>query len=343
MRKMLNTLYVTNPEMYLAKDGDNIIARLEEKTVFRTPIHYLEGVVTFGHPGISPALLGMCLEKGVAVSLLSPYGKHLASINGSPKGNVLLRRKHYRLADSPAESARIAAAFIIGKLAGCRTVLRRYIRDYNKPLENGDIDLVCKSLSRTIIRVNETVDLDTMRGLEGESARAYFSVFDKLILCRKEHFFMKGRNRRPPVDRVNALLSFLYTLLLHDTKAALLTVGLDPYVGFLHRDKPGRLGLALDLMEEFRPYLADRLMLNLVNRQQLTEGEFITKESGAIVLSEKGRKTVLEAWQKRKTEEILHPFLEEKINIGLLPYAQALLLARTLRGDIAEYPPFIWK
>ena len=345
MRKLLNTLYITNPEAYLTKDGENIVVRLEENEAFRTPVHYLEGIVMFSHLGASPAALGLCLERGIGVSLLSPYGKHLANINGMPQGNVLLRRKQYRMADDTVESAKLARSFIIAKFAGCRTVLRRFISDYRESIttDGNDIDATCKLLARNTVRISDKVDLDVIRGIEGESARAYFSVFDKLILTQKEHFYMRERSRRPPKDNVNALLSFFYTLLLHETKSALVTAGLDPYVGYLHRDRPGRLGLALDLMEEFRPYIADRLVLNLINRQQITAGDFIEKESGGVILKDDARKTVIEAWQKRKAEEITHPFLEEKIPLGLLPYSQALLLARHLRGDIAEYPPFLWK
>jgi len=343
MKKLLNTLYVTNPDAYLTKDGENIVVRLEEKEAFRTPVHYLEGIVMFSHLGASPAALGLCLERGIGVSFLSPYGKHLANINGMPQGNVLLRRKQYRLADGIVESAKLAGSFVIGKLAGCRTVLRRFASDYRETIDTNDIDAACKLLARNIVRISGNGDLDVIRGIEGESARAYFSVFDKLILNQKEHFYMRERSRRPPKDNVNALLSFFYTLLLHETKSALVTAGLDPYVGFLHRDRPGRLGLALDLMEEFRPYIADRLALSIINRQQITAGDFIEKESGGVILKDDARKTVIEAWQKRKAEEMTHPFLEEKIPLGLLPYSQALLLARHLRGDIAQYPPFIWK
>lgn len=343
MRKMLNVLYVTNPEAYLSKDGENLVVRVSDEVVFRTPIHYLEGIVTFGHMGASPALLGMCVEKGVSVSFLTDYGKHLATVQGTPRGNVLLRRKQYRLADSEQESAALASAFIIGKIANCRTVLRRFLSDYKDKMETGEIEKIGKLMARNVLKLSKGPSLDEARGIEGETARNYFSVFDQLIVNQKNHFFMRGRNRRPPRDNVNALLSFLYTLLLHETKAALQTVGLDPYVGYLHRDRPGRLGLALDLMEEFRPYIADRLALNLINRQQITGSDFVQKESGGVIMSDSARKTLLEAWQKRKREELTHPFLEEKIPIGLLPYAQALLLARHLRGDMDRYPPFIWK
>ncbi len=343
MRKLLNTLYVTNPEAYLTKDGENIVVRLEDKEAFRTPVHYLEGIVMFSHLGASPAALGLCLERGISVSYLSPYGKHLANINGLPQGNVLLRRKQYRLADGSVESAKLAGFFVIGKLVGCRTVLRRFVSDHRGTIETNDVDAACKLLARNIVRISGNDDLDVIRGIEGESARAYFSVFDKLVINQKKHFYMRERSRRPPKDNVNVLLSYFYTLLLHETKSALVTAGLDPYVGFLHRDRPGRLGLALDLMEEFRPYIADRLVLNLINRQQVTAGDFIEKESGGVILKDDGRKRIIEAWQKRKAEEITHPFLEEKIPLGLLPYSQALLLARHLRGDIAQYPPFLWK
>lgn len=343
MRKMLNVLYVTNPEAYLSKDGENLVVRINNEDVLRTPIHYLEGIVSFGHMGASPALLGMCMEKGVTVSFLTDYGKHLATVHGIPKGNVLLRRKQYRLADSEQESAALSSSFIIGKIANCRTVLRRFMSDYGDKVETVEITNVSKLMARNILKLSKGPELDEVRGIEGETARNYFSVFDQLIVGQKNYFFMRSRNRRPPRDNVNALLSFLYTLLLHETKAALQTVGLDPYVGFLHRDRPGRMGLALDLMEEFRPYMADRLALSLINRQQVNGSDFISSESGGVIMKDTARKTVLEAWQKRKQEELTHPFLEEKIQVGLLPYTQALLLARHLRGDLGCYPPFIWK
>ncbi len=267
MRKMLNVLYVTNPEAYLAKDGENLVVRVQDEEVFRTPVHYLEGIVTFGYMGASPALLGMCVEKGVTISFLTAHGRHLATIHGPPKGNVLLRRKQYRWADSESDSARLASMFIIGKIANCRTALRRYISDYGDKLETEQVKDVSKVMARNVLRLSNEQRLDEVRGVEGDSARKYFSVLNQLIVCQKDSFYIRGRNRRPPLDNVNALLSFLYSLLLHETRAALETVGLDPYVGFLHRDRPGRAGLALDLMEEFRPYMADRLALSLINRR----------------------------------------------------------------------------
>jgi len=344
MRKMLNVLYVTTPEAFLGKDGENLVVKVQDDEIFRTPIHYLEGIVTFGYMGASPALLGFCAEKGVSITFLTPYGKYLANVSGPIKGNVLLRRKQYRIADSESDCTKLASRFIIGKVANCRVVLRRFMSDHgDKCNDVKDVEPVSKELAKSILRLSMASSLEEIRGIEGEMARYYFSVLDDLILYQKESFFMKERSRRPPLDNMNALLSFLYTLLVHETRSALETVGLDSYVGFLHRDRPGRPGLALDLMEEFRPYLVDRLAMTLINRRQITGDDFITKESGGVIMKDKARKTILEAWQKRKRDEITHPFLEQKITIGLLPYAQALLLSRYLRGDLDDYPPFVWK
>jgi len=346
MRRLLNVLYVTNPDAYLTKDQENLVVKVFDQEIFRTPIHYLEGIVTFGFVGATPALLGLCVERNVTVSFLNPYGKLLATVQGYPKGNVLLRRKQYRWADAERKSSDLAAMFIIGKIANCRTVLRRFLSDHQEKIEIIEIEEVERAsrlLAKNALRLESNKGLDEIRGIEGESARYYFSVLDRLILAQKEQFEMRGRNRRPPLDNLNALLSFLYSLLFHECRSALETVGLDPFVGFLHRDRPGRAGLALDLMEELRPYLVDRLALSLINRRQVCGNEFVQKESGSIVMKDSARKTVLEAWQKRKREEITHPFLAEKIPLGLLPYAQALLLARYLRGDLDGYPPFFWR
>ena len=343
MKKLLNILYVTTPEAFLAKEGENLVVKVMDEEVFRTPIHYLEGVVTFGYKGVSPALLGLCAERGVSVTFLNEHGKFLARVSGPVKGNVLLRRKQYRIADSPTDCTKIASRFIIGKVANCRTVIRRFVSDHADKADGKEAELVKNELATAIVRLNKASSIDEIRGIEGEMARYYFSMVDNMILIQKESFYMRGRSRRPPLDNVNALLSFLYTLLAHETKSALETVGLDPYVGFLHRDRPGRPGLSLDLMEEFRPYLVDRLVLSLINRKQINGDDFLKKESGGVIMKDKARKIVLEAWQSRKREEITHPFLDEKIQLGLLPYVQALLLARYLRGDLDDYPPFIWK
>jgi CRISPR-associated protein Cas1 len=342
MRKLLNTLYVTLPEAYLAKDGENVVVRVDDEERFRIPIHNLEGIVSFGYPGASPALLGHCAQKGVAVTFLTEHGSFLAKVVGPVSGNVLLRRRQYRLADEEKESSRLATAFVAGKISNCRTVLQRALRDH-KELEKEPLLTTINRLGGLILDLEHCETLEEVRGIEGEAAKIYFSVFNYLVLTEKEHFHLRGRTRRPPRDNMNALLSFLYTLLRHDVVAALETVGLDPAVGFLHRDRPGRPSLALDLMEELRPYMADRLALTLVNRKQVEPSGFRQKETGGIYMHSETRKTVIAAWQKRKQEQIIHPYLDEKIPIGLLPYVQAVLLARYLRGDIDGYPPFFWR
>ncbi len=340
MRKLLNTLYVTTPDSYLTRDGDNIVVKVENNEKFRIPIHNLEGVVCFGYMGASPQLMRLCSEHNVGLSFLSPSGKFQARVFGRVKGNVLLRRIQYRIADDETKSLEIARSFIVGKIVNCKTVLGRSIRDHGDVVNSKKIRTVDCLLSDALEKAFSCPSADSLRGIEGNCAKWYFDVFDELILKQKDAFFLYERNRRPPLDNMNSVLSFLYTLLAHDTESALETVGLDPYVGFFHTDRPGRPGLALDLMEELRPFLADRLALNLVNLQQIRGSDFLKKENGGVFISDEGRKIILGAWQKRKTDEIVHPYLKEKIPIGLIPYVQALLLARYLRNDIDGYPPF---
>ena len=342
MRRLLNTLYVTSPDSYLARDGENILIRVEEETIFRVPVHNVEAIVYFGYPGASPSLLGLCAERGITVSFLNQYGKFLARMEGAQSGNVLLRRRQYRLADEENDIPVLAKYFITAKIMNTRAVLQRGRRDYPERVSN-DIERSIALLANSAKKVYESDNLNDIRGLEGESAQKYFSEIDNLIFEQKEDFFMIGRSRRPPMDRFNTLLSFFYTLLVHECRSALESVGLDPAVGFLHRDRPGRPSLALDLMEELRPYLGDRMVLSVINRKQISKSDFTIKENGAVYVTADARKTLLTVWQKRKQEEIIHPYLEEKIPIGLLPYTQALLLARFLRGDIDAYPAFIWK
>lgn len=343
MRKLLNVLYVTTPDAYLARDNDNVTVRVEDEVKVRIPIHNLEGIVAFGHCGASPALMALCAESGVALTFLSENGRFMARVSGRVSGNVLLRRRQYRWADSEEESLRIAASFIIGKITNSRTVLLRAVRDHEAVISSEAVRNAAVELAERLRWVGTSESLDDLRGLEGDAARAYFGVFDHLILTSKDEFYLRDRNRRPPQDNMNAILSFLYALLTHDVQAALETVGLDPQVGFLHRDRPGRPSLALDLMEELRPVLADRLALSLVNRKQVAPGGFVRTESGGILMDDETRKGVIAAWQTRKREEIVHPYLNEKIEVGLIPYAQAVLLARYLRGDLDGYPPFFWK
>jgi CRISPR-associated protein Cas1 len=345
LKNHLNTLFVTTQQAYLAKEGEAVLVRVEKETKLRVPIHTLGGIVCFGRIGLSPSLMGLCGEKGVAITMLSQSGMFRARINGYTPGNVLLRREQYRQADSIEASATIAKAIVSAKIANGRSVLLRCVRDY--PQSPG-----VAALQAAAVRMGNGIDdlqrrkdlaLDTVRGLEGEAANAYFSAFDALIVMQKDGFAFRGRNRRPPLDNVNALLSFLYAMLGHDARAACEATGLDPEVGFLHRDRPGRPGLALDLMEELRPFLADRLALSLINRRQVAADGFTTSESGAVLMNDPTRKAVLVAYQKRKQEEIVHPFLGEKVTIGLIIHLQARLLARYLRGDLDAYPAFIWK
>lgn len=343
MRHLLNTLYVTTQGAYLSREGETVLVRVEHENKLRVPIHTLGGIVCFGQVSCSPPLMGLCGERNVAISFLSEHGKFFARVQGPVSGNVLLRREQYRRADSEAVSARIAQSVVVAKIANCRTVLLRGIRDHAENTQVPALKAATVRLACLLDDLRQPAPLDTVRGLEGDAARTYFDVFDHLVTAQKEDFFFHERSRRPPLDNLNALLSFFYTLIVHDVRAALETVGLDPAVGYLHRDRPGRPSLALDLMEEFRPVLADRLALSLINRQQIRGMGFTKTETGAVTMDDATRKEVLVAYQKRKQEEIQHPFLGEQVEVGLLPFVQAMLLARYLRGDLDGYPPFLWK
>ncbi len=343
MRRHQNTLFVTTAGAYLAKDGEAVAVRVDQETRMRVPIHTLGGIVCFGQIGFSPYLLGLCGERGVTVSFLTESGRFLARLQGPVSGNVLLRREQYRRADDPVGSAAIVRAILAAKLANSRTVLLRALRDRPEHPGADALRSAASRLAQHLRSLTPDLTVDGLRGLEGSAARAYFEAFDVLLVQQKDSFFLHDRSRRPPLDNMNALLSFIYTLLRHDFTAALEAVGLDPAVGFLHRDRPGRPGLALDLMEEMRAYLADRLALSLVNLNQVRPAGFRQGESGGVAMDSDTRKAVLVAYQKRKNEEIVHPFLGEKTTLGLLPHLQAALLARTLRGDLDGYPSFLWK
>jgi len=344
MKKLLNTIYITTENAALRKHGENLVAEVDGAERARVPMHMLASVVLFGPIFISPALMAACAGAGITLVLLDRNGRFQARVEGPVTGNVLLRRAQYIASDKPEE---IVRSMVIGKVANQRSVLMRSLRDYGEDYAEADreaIALVAERLARIIRRVELSDEtLDAMRGSEGEAANLYFSVFDHLIRSPDAEMRWKGRSRRPPLDPVNALLSFLYTLLTHDCRSACESVGLDPAVGFLHRDRPGRPSLALDLMEEMRPVLADRLALSLINRRQIRARDFETREGGAVMLSDEARKTVLTAWQERKKDERLHPFLEEKAPLGLVPYLQAQMLTRHLRGDLDAYPPWLWK
>jgi CRISP-associated protein Cas1 len=343
MRKLLNTLYITTHGAYLSKDGENIVIKVENEERFRVPVHNVEGIVCFGFMGASPSLMALCAERNVALSFLSEHGYFLGRVSGPVSGNVLLRRKQYRLADDLLFSQQISRIFVAGKISNCKTVLQRALRDHQPAINNELVEKAVRTLASKQKQALKCTDNNVLRGIEGEAAFIYFGVFDQLIVSQKSGFYFDGRNRRPPMDNVNVLLSYVYTLLMHEVRAALESVGIDPCVGFLHTDRPGRQSLALDMMEEFRPYLADRLVLSLINRKQVDEKGFTSRDAGGVLMNDDTRKEIIAAWQKRKQEEIMHPFLQEMVPIGLLPYCQALLLARFIRGDLDNYPVFLNK
>lgn len=346
MRRMLNTIYVTSEGAWLRKDGANLVVEVEGSEVGRVPLHMLEGVVGFGRPGCSPALMAACAQAGIALSLLEPNGRFLARVEGARSGNVLLRRIQHRVADDEARHGPIVRGVVAGKAANQRQVLLRALRDHGAAMEPATrlaLEEVERRIGHAARRTLTVSDVAGLRGIEGEIAALYFGVFDSLIRRPDPVLRFGGRSRRPPLDRVNALLSFLYAMLGHDCRAALEAHGLDPQVGFLHADRPGRAGLALDLMEELRPVLADRLALSLLNRGQLGADDFIVEEAGGVRLTDEARRSVLVAWQERKRDELRHPFLGEAMPLGLVAYIQAQLLARHLRGELDGYPPFIWR
>jgi len=343
MKQLLNTLYVTTQGSYLAKEGETVVVRLDHDVRLRVPLHTLSSIVCFGQISCSPFLMGICGERGVAIAFLSEQGQFLARVQGPVSGNVLLRRQQYRWADQSDRTADVARSVVLAKVANSRIVLQRAARDGTDSVGSDELERAIRRLGRLLEDIAKDRDVDSIRGLEGDAARTYFGVFDHLITASKESFFFHGRNRRPPLDNVNAMLSFAYTLLTHDISAALEAVGLDPAVGYLHRDRPGRPSLGLDLLEELRPVIADRLVLSLINRRQVRQSGFVKSESGAVSMDAGTRKEFLVAYQERKQEEIQHPFLREKVAFGLIPHLQAALLARAIRGDLDGYPSFLWK
>jgi CRISPR-associated protein Cas1 len=343
MKRFLNTLFVSTQGAYLKKDRENIVIEIEGAEAGRFPVHLLGQVACFGNVMCSPFVMGLCAESGVAVSFLTENGRYLSRMVGKTSGNVLLRKQQFRASEDEGRAAQIAKAIVAGKVANQRTVLMRALRDHPEIEREGKIARAIDLLKNNLENLAETTDIDRIRGIEGDSANMYFGAFDDLILCQKEDFFFKDRNRRPPTDNVNALLSFAYTLLMLDCRSALESVGLDPQVGFLHADRPGRPSLALDLMEEFRPVLADRIALSMINRQQLRKSDFVKSESGAVEMKDDARKRLITEYQEKKKAEVTHPFLDEKMETGLLFHIQALLLARHLRGDLDGYPPYVWR
>ena len=343
MKQLLNTLFVTSEDIYLSLEGENVLANRDKEVVARYPLHTLQSIVSFSYPGASPALMGKCAQYGIGLAFCSPQGRFLARVCGESSGNVLLRREQYRIADDPARCCQIARTMIFGKLSNGAASIQRTLRDHALRVQDCGLEDAASDIRQMLPQILAAADPDTLRGLEGVAATAYFGVFDHMLLNRKEEFFFHGRNRRPPLDRVNAMLSFAYSLLAHDCASALESVGLDSYVGFLHQDRPGRQSLALDLMEELRACMADRFVLTLVNNRMIRPEDFQVQDSGAVLLTDDGRQKFLKTWQERKRDTLTHPYLGEKLSWGMIPYVQALLLVRCLRGDLDGYPPFLWK
>lgn len=343
MKKYLNTLFVNTQDAYVFHEGEAIVIRVDGEEILRVPIHMIGGLVCFGNVSVSSPLLGLCGKRGVTISLLSEHGRFMARVQTGVTGNVLLRREQYRRADDRAVRLELARGFVLGKLSNAKTVLLRAARDHSEKAGVEFLSRAAERLAALLAAARRESDLDVLRGLEGEGARVYFGVFNNAITSQRESFILNGRSRRPPLDNMNALLSFIYTMMVHDAEAALESIGLDPQVGFFHSERPGRPSLALDLIEEFRPFIGDRVALSLVNMRQVQPGGFNKSETGGVTMDNDTRKTVVTAYHKRKQEEILHPFIEESVPVGLLFYVQALLLARYLRGDLDAYPPFFWR
>ena len=343
MKKLLNTLYVTSEDSYLSLDGENVVISDHGCEMGRLPLHNLEGIVSFGYRGTSPALMGACAERNISLCYMSPQGKFLGRVSGRVKGNVILREQQYRSFLDDGQSLDIAKNCILGKIYNARWVLERATRDHSLQVDVEKLKASSENLKNSLNYVRDCQSKEQLRGFEGEAAQVYFGVFNELILQQKKDFFFHGRNKRPPLDNVNALLSFVYTLLTNTITSALETVGLDPYVGCLHTERPGRVSLSLDLIEELRPVFADRFVLSLINKKMITKKGFKKKENGAVLMDDETRKIVLVEWQNKKKETLTHPFLKEKVEWGMVPYVQAMLLARYLRGDLDAYPPFLWK
>lgn len=335
MKKLLNTLYITRQESYIHKERETIVIKLQGEKLAQFPALTIGNILCFGQVSVSPFLMAYCADQGIGLAFYTEYGRFLARVIGGKNGNVLLRREQYRWADDLGKSLAVSRNIIAAKILNSRRVLQREVRNHG---ENGDLEQTIAHLSGVLKRVREASCLDDLRGIEGDAASRYFGVFNNLL--RADGFAFNGRIKRPPTDNVNALLSFTYSIITNECASALQGVGLDPYVGFLHRDRPGRVSLALDLVEEFRASWADRFVLTLINRRQMSEKDFVQEGSGAIKLTDDARKRMLSSYQERKQEELQHPYLNESVPIGLLPHCQAMLLARHIRGDIETYPPY---
>lgn len=342
MKKLLNTLYITSPDVFISLDGETIVIKKEEHGAAKIPLHNIENIVCFNYLGVSPALMKACVDKNIGLCFLTPYGRFQARIIGAVHGNVLLRKKQYTISESEKDCVKLAQSFLIGKIGNSRKIIERAIRDHELVVNKNRLENASAFLKNILKILSDCLSLSDLLAFEGSAAKTYFSVFNELILQQKDSFIFNERSRRPPMDNVNALLSFLYTLLAHEIGSALETVGLDPYVGFYHQDRPGRASLALDLMEELRPVMVDRLVLSLINRKQIDGKGFIKKETGGVIMDDETRSIVIKSWQDKKQETLTHSYLREEIPYGLLPYTQAMLLSKYIRGEIDGYPPFLW-
>ena len=339
MKRLLNTLYLTRQDAWLHREGETLVVEKDGEMLLKVPVCALNSVVTFGNVLVSPWALGLCMERGIAVSMLTEQGKFLARVEGAVAGSVHLRLAQVRAYESQPIKDELARSFVMGKVCNVRSVLSRCVRDHG---ESERLLAALEAQNSVLKRLRDSsLEARSVRGLEGEAASSYFSAFNDMICSQKDYFAMTSRNRRPPMDPMNAVLSFLYTLLVHDCRGALEGVGLDPQIGFLHELRSGRPSLALDLMEEFRAPMAERVALSLVNLRQLSSKDFQLSETGMVQIKEDGKKKLLMAWQEKKKEELVHPFLKEKVPLGLLPHVQAMLLGRYFRGDLDAYPPFL--
>ncbi|MBK5244067.1 MAG: type I-C CRISPR-associated endonuclease Cas1 [Eubacteriaceae bacterium] len=343
MKKLLNSLYITTPDSYLSLDGENLVVLLENNEKFRLPFVNIENIICFGYMGASPALMGKCADNNISINFLKPNGQYMARIVGKTKGNVLLRKKQYELSDNEEFCLNISKDIIAAKLCNSRTTLERTIRDNSDKIDTLNLKTTSNYIADNINRIYDFNDFDQLRGFEGIIARNYFSVFSDMVLNQKKDFRMIERSKRPPLDFLNCMLSYLYTILSFEVRSALETTGLDPYVGFMHTLRPGRPSLALDLMEELRAYMVDRVVLTMINLNQITKKDFFKKEGGGVLMTDDGRKKILKSWQDRKKEIIMHPYIKEKIEIGLIPYVQAQLLSKYLREELPEYCPFLMR
>lgn len=343
MRSLLNTLYITMPDVYLATSGENIVIKQDDSILVRYPFHNLEDIVLFSYLGMSPKLIQKCMDYGIGICYLTPTGRFIGRLRGQSKGNILLRRKQYRVADDESESLDISKNIICAKIYNGKWTIERYIRQYEHRIDATHLKKTSKYLTELLDRITQVNDVDELRGIEGIAQVNYFSCFDEMVLNQKEDFEFEVRTRRPPLNPINAMLSYIYSILSNDVASALESVGLDAYAGFMHTDRPGRISLALDLVEELRSPIADRFVLSLINMNQIKRDDFIYEDNGAVLIKDDSRKKIIKLWQERKQKTITHPYLNEKIEWGLVPFTQAMLLARYLRGDLDGYPAFFWK